>query len=388
LFVMLFAGTTSPIICCTSANEVKDAITLFCRKNDTVLELGAELADVSSHLCRTIGEHGKAVLVDKKRRDSNTGRCKFRNVETFVSSSLDQPQKTTETVENEEMKSSFVDRVNLIYLDDLSDWKKKIFHEPNACSQYDIIIMSISHIIGHDLYMTILSFANEMFNAIPVKSHPRAMIIKSKTLYSLSKRLVHSQRLFDGTTKIPDDIKRSSEPYIIAGVKVDEYRKTIPFTVREDDAILEVGCHFGRTTKLLDDAGRHCIGVDIGPKIIKNARKQYPNIQFAVGDAWKTLQLIKLRKNLAMEDELGYDIVYADIGGLSGADGHLESLSLLDSIGHALEPRCIIIKSVCMRSLASRLKFFPKEWNKFQAGQGKKESSFKGEEPKTKRVKI
>jgi len=385
---MLFSGTTTPIICCTSANEVKDAITTYCRKNDTVLELGAELADVSSHLCRTIGEHGKADLVDKKRRDSNTGRCKFRNINTFVPTPSDQPHKSGKTLGNEQIKSSFADRVNLIYLDDLSEWKKKIFHEPNASSQYNVIIISISHIIGHDLYMTILSFANEIFNAIPVISHPRAMIIKSKTLYSLSRRLVHSQRLFDGTIKIPDGIKRSSEPYIIAGVKVDEYRKTIPFIVREDDAILEVGCHFGRTTKLLDDAGRHCIGVDIGPKIIKNARKQYPNIQFAVGDAWKTLQLMKLRKTLAMEDELGYDIVYADIGGLSGADGHLESLSLLDSIGYALEPRCIIIKSVCMRSLASKLKFFPNEWNKFQARQDAKESSFQGEGSKTKRVRI
>ena len=40
-----------------------------------------------------------------------------------------------------------------------------------------------------------------------------------------------------------------------------------------------------------------------------------------------------------------YDIVYADIGGLSGAHGLLESLALID----ALEPRAITIKSLCMK---------------------------------------
>ena len=119
----MFAGTTTSIICCTSANEVKDAITVYCRKNDTVLEIGAELADVSSHLCNTIGQHGRAVLVDKKRRDSNTGRCKFRSVENFVSSSLETRQSITSSAENKEVESSFVGRATLIYLNNLSEWK-------------------------------------------------------------------------------------------------------------------------------------------------------------------------------------------------------------------------------------------------------------------------
>ena len=65
------------------------------------------------------------------------------------------------------------------------------------------------------------------------------------------------------------------------------------------------------------------------------------------------------------DDFLRYDIVYADIGGLSGSDGHLESLSLLDALGHALEPRCIVIKSLCMRQLAGRLKAMPDVWEKY-----------------------
>lgn len=304
------------------------------------------------HLCKTVGgTGGKAVLVDKKRTKQTSGRVVNRNKDVFVS-----------TTDNDCDEETFGDRAHLIELNDLSDWKEKIFE---STTSYDVIIMSVSHILGNDLYMTILSWANEILNS--VATQPRAMIVKSKALYSVSRRLVHSQRLFDGTTVLPQDIKRSPEPYLIAGVKVDEYRKTIPYCVRDSDAIIEVGCHFGRTTHILNEAGRYCLGVDIGPKIIDNARNQYPDIQFAVEDAWRTLSLLKLRKTLAGEDELGYDLVYADIGGLSGSDGHLESLSLLDSLGYALEPRVIVIKSVCMRQLASRLKCFPDIWKKYNS---------------------
>jgi hypothetical protein len=266
----------------------------------------------------------------------------------------------------------------VIELDELSEWNEKIFGPDTSSSttstprptQYNVIVMSIGAVIGHDLYMTMLSLADEILKCLPKDHAPLAMIVKSKKLYSLSRRLIHPHHLFDGTVKFPANVQRSAEPYIIAGVKVGEYRKTIPFTVRKEDAILEVGCHFGRTTKILHDAGKYCIGVDIGPKIIKNAKKQYPEIPFAVGDAWKTMQLLKFKTTLMQDNndnEMGYDLVYADIGGLSGADGHLESLSLLDSLGYALEPRCIVIKSTCMRALASKLKFFPDIYTKYHA---------------------
>ena len=45
-----------------------------------------------------------------------------------------------------------------------------------------------------------------------------------------------------------------------------------------------------------------------------------------------------------------YDLMYADIGGLSGGNGLMESISLLEEIGHDVEPRCIVIKSLCMNS--------------------------------------
>lgn len=346
---IMLSSSTVPLICCKSPADVQNAITVFCKEHDTVLELGAELGDVSAHLCRTIGGGGKAVLVDKKRRTKTSGRCEHRTEEMFVD------------------EGEFAPCSSVLHLEEMSEWKNVI---PLQDQNYSVVILSVGHILGHDLYMTMLSLASEVLNSLDQEQPPKAVIIKSKALFSLSRRLVHAQRLFDGTTVLPDDIARSPEPYLVAGVKVEEYRRTIPFCVKDNvDAILEVGCHFGRTTTMLHDKGKFCIGVDIGPKIIANAKKQYPHIPFAVGDAWRTLDLLKLRSTLDVgEDdskELGYDVVYADIGGLSGSDGHLDSLSLLDSLGNALEPRVIIIKSLCMRQLASRLKCFSAIWRKY-----------------------
>ena len=341
---MLFSSSI-PIVACSSAQEVKGAISIFCKLNDSVLEFGTELSDVSLHLCRTIGSQGTAILVDKKRSVTKNSKT----VDMFLQ-------------EQEIHGSHSFGTVEFMELDELSEWRDNVF----VNHSYHVLILSVAHILGNDLYMTTLSMASDMLGC----SKPRAIIIKSKALYSLSRRLVHSQRLFDGTTTLPTTMTRSNEPIFIAGVKVEEYRKTIPFVVRSTDVVLEVGCHFGRTTHLLNEAGQYCIGVDIGPKIIAHAKKQYPEILFAVGDAWRTLDLLKLKLRMRMnhsDQDFGYDVVYADIGGLSGADGHLESLSLLESLGNALEPRCIVIKSLCMRQLASRIKFFPNVWEKYQS---------------------
>ena len=67
--------------------------------------------------------------------------------------------------------------------------------------------------------------------------------------------------------------------------------------------------------------------------------------------------------------DFGYDVrvVYTDIEGSNGAHGLLESLALLDTSGKALEPRCIVIKSLCMNRLASQLNAFSVVWHKINA---------------------
>jgi hypothetical protein len=98
-----------------------------------------------------------------------------------------------------------------------------------------------------------------------------------------------------------------------------------------------------------------CAGVDIGVNIISIAKNKHDGPVFDVAIAWNTLDLLKTkikryRSPLDSSKTLGYDVVYADIGGLSGAHGLVESLALLDALSKALEPRCIVIKSLLFRA--------------------------------------
>ena len=157
---------------------------------------------------------------------------------------------------------------------------------------------------------------------------------------------------------------------------------------------VEVGCHLGTTTTLIHEAaaanresgdhsidningnfagnkidnhnGGGCLGVDVGSSIIKSARKKYPQLSFEVGDGFKTGSLARMKeKHFGNNTEnTNYDVVYVDIGGLSGSEGLLEAVSLLSSISNSLEPRCIVIKSLCIRRLASCLVPFSEVWRK------------------------
>ena len=297
-------------------------------------------------LCTTIRPGGQACLVDIARSDAKSGRCTKRDVDSFLP----------------------LEGVTILELPSLDDWKDAIFsNKRRDPPNFDIVSIDLGHMIGNDLYLSTLSLANDILSM----ATPRVMLVKSQSLASLSRRLIPAQHVLEGHALLDQHDKnvgsKNTKPYILASVGVEEYRRLIPTTVKKGDVVLEVGCHFGRSTHLLNEAaatsqleGGYCIGVDIGPKIIKNAQSQYPSITFAVADAWKTLDLLKLRKDGVM----GYDIVYADIGGLSGAHGTLESLSLLDSLANALEPRCIVIKSLCMKRLASRLRSFRSIWAK------------------------
>ena len=49
---------------------------------------------------------------------------------------------------------------------------------------------------------------------------------------------------------------------------------------------IEIGAHCGKTTKLVADNGASAVGVDIGPHIVQEAIKRYPDVEFHVADAW------------------------------------------------------------------------------------------------------
>ena len=335
-----------PIIACKSTAEVTAAIDIYVKTNDSVLELGAQLSDISTRLCRAVGREGEAVLVDVKRKEATSGRSKGRHTTPFLGSSSSEHVSASS-------QEDFVDRVQYHELGQFDQWR-----ELTKGKNYQVMILDVGSMIGGDLYLSAISLANEFI--VNQEHLPRAIIIKSKVLNNLSRRIVHSQRLLDGTVKLPeqkDELDRFG-PVIIPCVGVTDYRKTIPLLLQQGDEVIEIGSHYGSTTTMLHDAVKSgeedgfCIGVDIGEKIIEQAKKRHPHVLFDVVDAWDTLKLLKLKPS---SSSLGYDAVYADIGGLSGAHGLLESLALIDSIGRALEPRCIVIKSLCMKRLATQL---------------------------------
>ena len=348
-----------PIIACKSTAEVNKAIDAFVNINDVVLELGAQLTGTSTHLCRAVGSDGTAVLVDVKRKEATSGRSIGRDKSIFLANNA--PEDNESRTQDSTHGESFVDRVEYHELDQFDRWRDMMHMH-----QYDTIILDVGATIGNDLYLSALSIAYELI--ANQQSSLRAIIVKSKVLNNLSRRIIHSQRLLDGTIKLPtkDELQEYPDPLFIPCVGVQDYRSTIPFVIEKGDHVIEVGCHYGTSTIMLHDAvmgaeddgtSGFCAGVDIGDKIIQNAKNRYPNVVFEVVDAWDTLDLLKVKlQHMSNHDSsLGYDVVYADIGGLSGAHGLLESLALLDAIGRALDPRCIVIKSLCMKRLASQL---------------------------------
>ena len=258
--------------------------------------------------------------------------------------------------------------VEYIEIDSFSQWKSVLDGR-----HFDVLVLD-SAMLGNTLSLTTIQTVFEFVNDQSRRGNrPRTVIVKSKTINSLARRLIHSQRLLvsrigiHSQGSVQSDLKtptRDGKPHIIAPVGVEEYRRSIPHAVKPTDECIEIGCFSGRTTHLVDEAARYCIGVDIGPKIIRRAKIDRPHLHFEVGDGWNCNELLRMKRNKLgtsadIEDILsGYDVVYADIGGLSGPDGTLESLSLLDALSYSLRPRCIVIKSLCIRRLASSLRSY------------------------------
>ena len=348
-------------IACTSTTEVTRAIERYVHNGDVVAELGSQLRESSKALCEAIGPSGKAILVDVERKFPNEKKG----------------QKRTLAMRREGDDSDFyTDRATFVQIQTFEFWRDALFFR-NDRQKYNVLIVDISTVAGNDLELTCISLVREFLalnhGSGAVDNPCRAVIVKSGSLHNLARRLHHAQRIISGTDSI--DCSRHSTS-IIGAVGVKQYRETIPFVVKVGDVCVEVGCHLGTTTTRIDEAARGrergcCIGVDVGSHIIKSARKKHPNLSFHVGDGFKTGALTRLKEtDPAAEnddnDELErvFDIVYVDIGGLSGSEGLLEAVSLLTSIGNSLNPRCIVIKSLCIRRLASCLVAFSDVWRK------------------------
>jgi hypothetical protein len=298
---------------------------------DVVAEIGAQLRFVSQAIAN---QSVRSVHVDVRRRFPSNTEAPHR----------------TKAMRRPGDEKQFAQK--FFEMESLDDWCSVFLREKD---QYTVLVLDVNAIVGNDLPWTSLQLVRQF-----VALHPSCttVIIKSVTLHQWASRLVHARRF------VQEEGKSSNllVPQIVVAVGVSQYRQTIEFAVHADDMALELGCHSGVTTSLLREKAAHTIGVDVGSKIIKSAKKKYPSVHFAVGDAYRTAGLLRIQQEYynLVQDSLapkgfGFDVVYVDVGGLSGSDGLLEALNLIDSLRFALEPRCIVIKSLCIQRLSSTL---------------------------------
>lgn len=120
--------------------------------------------------------------------------------------------------------------------------------------------------------------------------------------------------------------------------------------------MLEIGTAFGNTAfhvaEVTGDSGK-VVGIDIGKVCIQRARKEADKkastnpVQFEIADAWDTCKLLEL--------DPAFDVIFIDVGGLSGADGIHEALALcrMLSCTYKRSLRNIVIKSRCLHDHAT-----------------------------------
>ena len=335
---------------CSSSNELVQAISSILQPDDVVVEIGAQLRGITASIVDAVPQGGVLCMDVQRRFPTDVGSTRTRVMRTAAAIS---PLRSTH--------DTFVE------MECLDDWRSTVLSRPFYADNTTVLVLDINSIVGNDLDWTSFSILREFTNAVPTC---RAVLVKSKLLHQWSHRILHAEHWIHGSANGPTT--RSTEvvrsPKVIATVGVQQYRRTIPRTVQPGDTVLEVGCHCGTTTQLLYEASSNgdeesalTLGVDVGPRIVKSAQKRYPNgPSFAVGDAWKAAQLLRLQHEAATAQNItatriGFDVIYVDIGGLSGENGLMEALVLLHSLQSALEPRCIVIKSACVQQLSTML---------------------------------
>jgi hypothetical protein len=370
---------TTKWIACSSTKEMNRAISIYIQEGDVVAELGSQLRASSTSINEAVGPSGFSVLVDIERKSPNVKKDQDR---------------TSAMRRNGDEVDFYADRSTFIETKGFEFWRHALFFRNDARRSkegYNALVVDMSTVAGNDLELTCISLVKEFVSlnaGSGERDNPcRVVIVKSKSLHSLARRLHHAQKVISGSQSIIEERGTS----IIAAVGVEQYRQTIPFVVRKGDVCCEVGCHLGTSTVLIDEAASNsrkadvdkpttstggCIGLDIGTSIIRSAKQKYPMVAFEIGDGFKTGEISRLTsKHLHRVDSSRIlDVVYVDIGGLSGPEGLLEAVSLLSSIANALEPRCIVIKSLCVRRLASSIVPFSDVWREMKALQNARSS--------------
>jgi len=132
---------------------------------------------------------------------------------------------------------------------------------------------------------------------------------------------------------------------IVATRGVAEYRDTIPHLVQPSDVVLEVGCEWGTTTVELARVAGRVTGSDVSARCIERARRDHPDLDFAVLDAFDVMAVAR--------QGVPYSVIYLDLSGISGYRGLLDLIALLNTYAAVLQPRLMVVKSGALKHFST-----------------------------------
>jgi protein-L-isoaspartate O-methyltransferase len=385
------------VIACVSSAEVRHLAPYLLARGDRVVEIGSSLGAVTAALRDLVGAGGGggggAVLAfDKARKMARGGRHAdaFRNTSEMPG------------VEFSELAGSCTAA-------DICASVLQHLVAPASSSSFSggvqavkAIFLDTSSLSGLDLFLDFVQLVRLIAALLGPVTGARYIVVKSKVLRQCSRRYFGATRLCQkgAAPALLGRFRRelalaSSErhmkagwrdpgPIVLGTRRVHEYRQAAVLCVRPGDDVLEIGCHCGKTTALLMESqvgARLAIGVDIGPKIVKEAQKRYPHCKFRTADAWDTRTLLELANEFCAQPQpieeqeeaaaaaaaaaesstsafrSSFDVILIDVGGLSSDSGLMEALALIRQLSHAFRPRlrAIVIKSACVRSFCGEL---------------------------------
>ncbi len=146
-------------------------------------------------------------------------------------------------------------------------------------------------------------------------------------------------------TPVANDRQFKVRTRFVATRGVAEYRATIPHYVTKRDVVLELGCEWGTTTRVLAEHALEVIGTDVSEKCIERARELHPKIRFEVAfDVLGALQL-----------ERSFTVIYVDLSGFSGYRSLLDVIALLQTYATVLQPSTIVVKSGALKHFATHI---------------------------------
>lgn len=314
-----------PLLVAAATPQEYQGATRAVGSGEKVLELGCALSDITKALVERVGPAGWVVGGDTPRKTHRSVGCKshFRSGETLAG-----------VKHFVEIESPY---------DCLAPPLRDELGAGPTCAFLDLGIMT-----GNDLLLDTLALVRQLQRVY--HETLRLVVVKSPALCAHAGSYASSAQLCQNKMARQAwevDIERRPGLRVLGAIEVAQYREAIPLVVRPGDKALEIGCHLGTTTRLLHDAvragpGGLAIGVDVGTGNIKSARKAHKDIRFEVADGYDVGGLRALG--------VDFDVIFVDIGGLSGAEGLLEAVALLRQLGSAFPScRALVIKSKCVQ---------------------------------------